>query len=484
MKSDIDKFRDECGVFGMFGHSEASTHVALGLHALQHRGQEAAGVVSFDGKQFHSHKGIGLVSENFTNQDVMSSIVGECAIGHNRYSTSGEKTLLRNVQPLFADILSGGIAISHNGNITNSTLLRNKLTKQGCIFQSTMDTEVIIHLIATSSYKELLDKVIDALNQLEGAYSLLILTNEGGICARDPFGIRPLVLGEVETATIISSETCALDIIGAKYIRDIEPGEIVTITKNEYKSLKGLLKPIRKHFCIFEYIYFSRPDSILDGKNVYEVRKNIGIQLAKESAVKADIIVPVPDSGVPASIGYASYSGIPFDLGIIRSHYIGRTFIQPTDSIRHLEIKLKHNANTYLLKDKKVILVDDSIVRGTTSIKIVEMIRKSGASEIHMRIASPPITNSCFYGIDTPEKNELLASKMNPTKMAEYIGVDSLAFISLEGLYYAINKNKQKKSLDFCDACFTGNYPIRLSDQQDIKEPGLLSLLNESKDNR
>ena len=475
-----DRFQDECGVFGIFGSEDAGAKVTLGLHALQHRGQEAAGVVSFDGKHFHSHRALGHVADNFSHESVIKALSGNSAIGHNRYSTSGHKTVIRNVQPIFAEIDAGGLAVAHNGNLTNASTLRNKLTKSGCIFQSTLDTEVIVHLIATSNYKNLLDRIVDALDQIEGAYSIIILTNNSIIGARDPHGVRPLVLGKLGDAFILASETCALDILGAKHLRQIERGEVVHINNSGCESLKNLLRPSDPKFCIFEYIYFSRPDSFVEGENVYEVRKRIGAQLASECSIKADIVVPVPDSGVPAAIGYATKANIPFELGIIRNHYVGRTFIQPNDYSRRLGVRLKHNANNAALKGKSVVLVDDSIVRGTTSKKIVEMVRDGGAKEVHMRIASPPITNSCYYGVDTPEKEKLLASNMSIKEMGKHIGVDSIDFISIDGLYRAVARsNKDSNKIKYCDACFTGDYPIPLTDR-DSNQPGLLTLLNET----
>ena len=459
-----DHFHDECGVFGIFDGADAAAHTALGLHALQHRGQEAAGIVSFDGKQFYTHRALGLISDNFSTASIMERLKGRNAVGHTRYSTTGE-TLLRNVQPLFAELNFGGLAIAHNGNLTNAMKLRRELIERGSLFQATSDTEVIIHLMALSQGVLVEDRLVDALKQVEGAYSLVCLTDDGIIGVRDPLGVRPLVLGKLGSAYILASETCAFDIIGAELIRDIEPGEIVIITKDGIRSIKPFT-PQKKRFCVFEYIYFARPDSTIEGRNVYEARKRIGEELAKESPVDADLVVPVPDSGVPASIGYSTASGIPFELGIIRNHYVGRTFIEPTEHVRHLGVKLKHNANQSILKGKRVILVDDSIVRGTTSIKIVNMVREAGAKEVHMRIASPPTTHSCYYGVDTPERSQLMAAQNDVKAMAKLIGVDSLAFVSIDGLYRAMNeKNRDNASPQFCDACFTGDYPISLTDR-------------------
>ncbi|MDP6786122.1 MAG: amidophosphoribosyltransferase [Rhodospirillales bacterium] len=474
--SDDDHFHEECGVFGIHGLPDAAAHTALGLHALQHRGQEAAGIVSFDGEQFHHHRALGLVGDSFGSEQVIGWLPGALAIGHNRYSTAGG-TILRNVQPLFAEFDFGGLAIAHNGNLTNAIGLRKTLVKRGCIFQSTMDTEVIIHLIATSLYSTVVDRMIDALKQIEGAYAVVALTKEALIGVRDPLGIRPLILGRLGDAFILASETCALDIIGAEFVRDVEPGEVVVIDADGLHSIKPFIhEPAR--FCIFEYIYFSRPDSTVDGKNVYDVRKRIGAELARESPVPVDMVVPVPDSGVPAGLGFAEEARLPFELGIIRNHYVGRTFIEPSDQIRHLGVKLKHNANAAKFKDKRVVLVDDSIVRGTTSLKIVEMVRGAGAKEVHLRISSPPTAHSCFYGIDTPESKELLATDYDVEAMARHIGVDSLAFISIDGLYRAVGGTPRDSEVpQFCDACFTGQYPVPLTDREGGPQHLQLSLL-------
>ncbi|CAA7618805.1 amidophosphoribosyltransferase [Magnetospirillum sp. SS-4] len=456
---DDDHLREECGVFGIFGHPEAAAHVALGLHALQHRGQEAAGIVAFDGVQFHNHRGLGHVEDNFGSESVIRKLKGSMAVGHVRYSTTGE-TLLRNVQPLFAEMEFGGLALGHNGNLTNAMALRRQLVRRGCLFQSTTDTEVIIHLIAISLYATVEDRLIDALRQIEGAYSLVAATPNSVIGVRDPLGIRPLCLGKLDRGWILASESCALDIIGAEFVRDVEPGEIVILSAEGIRSLKPFVKTASR-FCIFEYIYFARPDSVVEGTSVYEARKRIGAELARESRVSADVVVPVPDSGVPAAIGFAATAKIPFELGIIRNHYVGRTFIQPTDSVRHTGVKMKHNANRAMLAGKRVILVDDSIVRGTTSRKIVEMVRQAGATEVHMRISSPPTTHSCYFGIDTPERDKLLAARYDVDGMAKLIGVDSLAFISIDGLYRAVGEpGRNAGQPQFCDACFTGDYPV------------------------
>jgi amidophosphoribosyltransferase len=458
-----DHFHEECGVFGIFGHPDAAAHTALGLHALQHRGQEAAGIVSCDGSQFYSHRALGLVGDNFNSSEVMGKLKGNIAIGHNRYSTTGE-THLRNVQPLFGDFSFGGLAVAHNGNLTNAMTLRKQLIDLGCLFQSTSDTEVIVHLLALSKQNTVEDRLYDALVRIEGAYSLVVLGNDMLIGVRDPLGVRPLVMGKLGDATLLASETCAFDIVGAEYVRDIEPGEIVIVTKEGIRSLKPFPKTPRR-FCIFEYVYFARPDSMAEGQNVYEVRQHIGAMLAREAAVPADVVVPVPDSGIPAALGYAKESGIPFELGIIRNHYVGRTFIEPSDHVRHLGVKLKHNSNRAMLEGKRVILVDDSIVRGTTSKKIVAMVREAGAKEVHMRIASPPTTHSCFYGVDTPTRDQLLAAKNDVKEMAKIIGVDTLAFISLDGMYKAVGGLPRNNfAPQFCDACFSGDYPIPLTD--------------------
>ncbi len=473
---DDDKLHEECGVFGVHGHTDAAALAVLGLHALQHRGQEAAGIVTFDGRHFHSHHEAGHVGDIFGSEAVMRRLRGTFAIGHNRYSTTGEMAL-RNVQPLFADFASGGFALSHNGNLTNAALLHRALVKRGCLFQSTTDTEVIIHLIAISDQNSVVERMIDALRQVVGAYSLVAMTNQTMIGVRDPLGVRPLVLGRVDGAWILASETCALDIIGARFEREVAPGEMVIIDENGLTSLKPFA-PAPPRLCIFEYIYFSRPDSQLNGASVYAARKRIGVELARESAVTADVVIPVPDSGVPSAMGYAEEAGMPYELGIIRNHYVGRTFIEPSDHIRHLGVKLKHNANRATIEGKRVVLVDDSIVRGTTSVKIVEMVRNAGATEVHMRISSPPTTNSCFYGVDTPERDKLLAAHKSVEEMAKYIGVDSLAFISTDGLYRAMGLSGRDPALpQYCDACFTGDYPIALVDREDGGTGSQLSFL-------
>ena len=463
---DGDHFHEECGVFGAFNCTDAAALCALGLHSLQHRGQEAAGIVSCDGKQFHQHTAIGRVGDNFSNKEVIANLLGNSVIGHNRYSTSG-KNGKTNIQPLFAEMGFGGIALAHNGNLTNGRLLRTELVKKGSIFRTTMDTEVVIHLIAMSKKKTVVDCLIEALKRLEGAYSMVVLTKDSLIAARDPLGVRPLVLGQLGDSYVLASETCAFDIIGAKYVRDIEPGEILVINDSQLQSIKPFGKKLKQRFCIFEYVYFSRPDSYIEKKHVYDMRKEMGSQLANESPIDADVVVPVPDSGVPAALGYAEASGIPFELGIIRNHYVGRTFIEPTDQVRHLGVKLKHSANVSVLKGKRVILIDDSIVRGTTSKKIVSMVREAGATEVHMRISSPPTVDCCYYGVDTPAKEKLLASQMSVLEMQKFIGADSLSFLSVDGMYRAVDeKERNNESPQYCDACFTSDYPTSLSDKE------------------
>ncbi|MFA5968094.1 MAG: amidophosphoribosyltransferase [Sphingomonas sp.] len=475
---DDDKLREECGVFGVSAADGAAALVALGLHALQHRGQEAAGITSFDGAHFHTHHAMGHVAGNFDREEVIRALPGTVACGHVRYSTTGE-TSLRNVQPLYAELASGGFAIAHNGNISNATRLRRELVRRGSIFQSTSDTETIIHLVATSNYRTLLDKFIDALKQVEGAYSLIVMTPEGMIACRDPLGIRPLVMGRLDNTVIFASETVALDVVGATFEREVEPGELVIVQGEDVRSIRpfGTLHP---RPCIFEWVYFSRPDSITGNHSVYSVRKAIGAQLAIESPVDADLIIPVPDSGVPAAIGYAQQSGIPFELGIIRSHYVGRTFIQPGDQIRHLGVKLKHNANRALIQGKRVVLIDDSIVRGTTSLKIVQMMREAGAAEVHMRIASPPTRHSCFYGIDTPERTKLLAAQLDVGGMTDFIHADTLSFVSIDGLYKALGEARRDDGRpSYCDACFTGDYPTTLTDHDETAPVDQFALLEE-----
>ena len=455
-----DKISEECGIFGIFGSPEAHLLTALGLHALQHRGQEATGMVSFDGKQFKAKRGLGHVSENFNAASMkMDELAGYAAIGHNRYSTTGQSEI-RNIQPFLTELAFGDFAIAHNGNLTNAERVRGSLIDTGSLFQSTTDTETIIHLIARSKRNKVEERIKEALLQIEGAYALIALVDNMMIGIRDPLGVRPLILGKLNNSYILTSETCALDIIGAEYIRDIEPGEMVLITENIVKSLR-ISEPLKSRFCIFEYIYFSRPDSVINQKSVYNARKMIGTELARESKVSADLVIPVPDSGVPAALGYAQESGIRFEFGIIRNHYIGRTFIQPSQDARSSGVMMKHNANANIISGKDIILVDDSIVRGTTSRKIVKMMREAGAKSVHMRIASPPTTNPCFYGVDTPSKENLIAAQLNLEDIRNEIEADSLAFISIHGLYRAMGETKRNtQSPQYCDACFTGDYPI------------------------
>ena len=468
---DGDTLHEECGVFGILGHPDAATLTALGLHALQHRGQEAAGIVSFDGKQFHTEKHMGLVGDHYTNPVTLAKLPGNMAIGHTRYSTTGE-VALRNVQPLFAELEVGGIAVAHNGNFTNGLTLRRQIIAGGAICQSTSDTEVVLHLIARSRYTSTTDRFIDAIRQMEGGYSMLGITRTKLIAARDPTGIRPLVMGELDGKPIFCSETCALDIIGAKYIRDVENGEIIVCEIQPDGSIvieskkSGNAQPER--LCLFEYVYFARPDSVVGGRSVYVARKNMGMNLAKEHPVEGDVVVPVPDGGTPAALGYAQESGIPFEYGIIRNHYVGRTFIEPTQQIRAFGVKLKHSANRAMIEGKRVILVDDSIVRGTTSLKIVQMIRDAGAKEVHIRVASPMIFYPDFYGIDTPDRDKLLANQYNDVQaMAKYIGADSLEFLSIDGLYRAVGgEDRNPARPQFTDHYFTGDYPTRLLDKE------------------
>jgi amidophosphoribosyltransferase len=460
---DADRLREECGVFGIFGHSDAAAITALGLHALQHRGQEACGIVTFDGSRYNSERRLGLVGDTFSKRDVIERLPGTQAIGHTRYSTTGG-TILRNVQPLFAELEGGGFAVAHNGNLTNGLTLRRELISKGAIFQATSDSEVILHLVARSTRDRFIDRFIDALFQIEGAYAFVGLTNHTLVGARDPLGIRPLVLGELDGCYILASETCALDIIGARFVRDIENGEVVVITREGVESIKPFPR-VPPRPCIFEYIYFARPDSIVHGRSVYDVRKRFGAQLAAEAGIEADVVVPVPDSGVPAAIGYAQAAGLPYELGIIRNHYVGRTFIQPTQSIRELGVRMKHSANRSVIEGKRVVLIDDSIVRGTTSVKIVRMMREAGAKEVHFRISSPPITHPDYYGIDTPDRENLLAARMDLDAMRDYMGADTLAFLSVQGVYKACGFDQRDPIRpQFTDHCFTGDYPTFLTD--------------------
>lgn len=455
-----DKLSEECAVFGVFGSSEAHLLTALGLHALQHRGQEATGMVTFDGNQFHAKRGLGHVSENFNASSMqMDELAGHAAIGHNRYSTTGQSEI-RNIQPFLTELAFGEFAIAHNGNLTNAERVRRSLVDTGSLFQSTTDTEAIIHLVARSRRSKPEERIKEALLQIEGAYALVALIDDMLIGVRDPLGVRPLILGKINHSYILTSETCALDIIGASYIRDIDPGEMVLIDQNGVTSLR-ISERVKSRFCIFEYIYFSRPDSVIEKKSVYNARKMIGAELARESDISADLVIPVPDSGVPAALGYAQQSGITFEFGIIRNHYVGRTFIQPSQDARSSSVMMKHNANSEIISGKDIILVDDSIVRGTTSRKIVKMMREAGAKSVHMRIASPPTINPCFYGVDTPDKANLIAAQHSLEEIRDEIEADSLAFISIDGLYRAMGEHSRDKDApQYCDACFTGDYPI------------------------
>lgn len=464
LDADGDKLREECGIFGVIGSKEASAMTALGLHALQHRGQEAVGIVSFDGKEFFARRGLGHVAQVFSANSQFEELPGEMASGHVRYSTTGGQGL-RNVQPLYADLARGGFSVAHNGNISNATALKRELVERGSIFQSSSDTEVIIHLIATSRFPKLLDRFVDALRMIEGAYSLICMTPKRMIACRDPLGIRPLVMGKIGDATVFASESVALDVVGAEVIREVEPGEMIEVRADGRVSSHRPFGSPSPRPCIFEHVYFSRPDTVMGGQSVYEVRKRIGMELAKECPADADLVIPVPDSGVPAAIGYAQQSGIPFELGIIRSHYVGRTFIQPSDGARHADVKRKHNANRALVAGKRIVLIDDSIVRGTTSMKIVQMMRDAGAKEVHFRVASPPTSHSCFYGVDTPERHKLLAARMDTQEMTKFIVADSLGFVSIDGLYRAVGETGRNAACpQHCDACFTGDYPTSLTD--------------------
>ena len=455
----FDRFREQCGIVGIFGHPEAANLVYLSLYALQHRGQEAAGIVSAKDGVFISHRDLGLVADVFS-EDIIRKLEGTAAIGHNRYSTTGQ-TLLKNTQPLVVEYGGGGLAVAHNGNLTNSAEIRERLQDRGAIFQSTVDTEVLIHLIAASRAERTIDRIIDALLEVRGAYSLLFLTPNALVAARDPNGFRPLVLGRIKDAVIVTSETCALDLIAATYEREIEPGEVLRISAAGVESFNPF-SPAPTTHCIFEYIYFARPDSRVFGRSVYEVRKQLGRQLAQEQPVEADMVIPVPDSGVPAALGFAEYAGLPFEMGLIRNHYVGRTFIEPQEAIRHFGVRVKLNAQADVLRDKRVVVVDDSIVRGTTSRKIVNMVRNAGAREVHMRVSSPPTIGSCFYGVDTPTKQELIASSNPVEGIRQFITADSLGFLSERGLYSFLQPGDRN---GFCAACFTGRYPIPPTDQ-------------------
>ncbi|MDC0436083.1 amidophosphoribosyltransferase [Candidatus Pelagibacter sp.] len=477
LKNYNPKLKEECGVFGVSNNEDSAAITALGLHALQHRGQEGCGIVTFDGEKYYSEKRFGLVGDNFNKEKVLKNLRGNFAIGHNRYSTTGENTL-RNIQPFFADTNAGGIGVAHNGNLTNSITLRNKLVKDGAIFHTTSDTETIVQLIAKSKRDKTIDKIIDAIFQIQGGYALVMLTQNTLIGVRDPHGIRPLVIGKIKDSYVFASETCALDIIGAKYIRDVENGEVVYVENKELKSIKPF--PSRKvRPCVFEYIYFARPDSLLNGKSAYEYRKNFGIELAKENKIDADIIVPVPDSGNAAALGFAQYLGKNFELGLIRNHYVGRTFIEPSQKIRSLGVKLKLNANKSAIKDKKIILIDDSLVRGTTSHKIVRMLYDAGAKEVNVKIACPEIRYPDFYGVDTPTKKELLAANKTNDEICEYIGAKSLDFLSIDGMYKAMGFEKRNDTYpQLTDHYFTGDYPVKPIDELGSDKITQLSLLS------
>ena len=476
-KFNSDKLREECGIFGISNHDDASALVALGLHALQHRGQEGCGIVSFDGKNYHSEKRQGLVGDHFTNEETIKKLPGNFAIGHTRYSTTGE-TSLRNIQPFFADLHMGGLSLAHNGNLTNALLLREALVRNGAIFRTTSDTETIVQLVAKSKREKFIDKLIEALFQIQGGYSLVLMTNKKLVGVRDPFGIRPLVIGKLKNSYIIASETCALDIVGAKFIREVENGEIVFVENDKLDSIKPF--PNQKaRPCIFEYIYFARPDSLINGKCAYEYRKKLGFELARESDINADMVIPVPDSGVPAALGYAEMSKKPFELGLIRNHYVGRTFIEPTQNIRSLGVKLKLSSTNTIVKEKSVILIDDSLVRGTTCNKIINMLYEAGAKEVHVRIACPEIKFPDFYGVDMPTKEELLAHEKTIDEMTAHIKAKSLRFLSLDGLYKALTGTKRNNNYpQFSDHYFTGEYPVKPSDNLKglkIKQLSLLS---------
>jgi len=482
LKNFDPKLKEECGVFGVSNAKDASALTALGLHALQHRGQEGCGIVSFDGEKYYSEKRFGLVGDNFNKEKVLKNLKGNHAIGHNRYSTTGENTL-RNIQPFFADTNAGGIGVAHNGNLTNSIALRKKLVEDGAIFYSTSDTETIVQLIAKSKRPKTIDKVVDAVFQIQGGYALVMLTQNSLIGVRDPYGIRPLVIGKLGSSYVLASETCALDIIGAKFVRDVENGEIVLIENNKLESIKPF-PPKKVRPCVFEYIYFARPDSILDNKTAYEHRKNIGAELAKENDVEADIVVPVPDSGNAAALGFAQYLKMNYEHGLIRNHYVGRTFIEPSQKIRSLGVKLKLNANQTTIKDKKIILIDDSLVRGTTSHKIVKMLYDAGAKEVHVKIACPEIRYPDFYGVDTPTKKELLAANKTNDEICDYIGAKSLKFLSLNGLYKAIGFDKRNDTYpQLTDHYFTGDYPVKPIDELGDNKVTQLSLLSTGSNN-
>ncbi len=482
LKTFDPKIKEECGVFGISNAKDASALTALGLHALQHRGQEGCGIVTFDGEKYYSEKRFGLVGDNFNKEEILNKLKGNYAIGHNRYSTTGDN-ILRNIQPFFADTNAGGIGVAHNGNLTNSISIRNKLVNEGAIFYTTSDTETIVKLIAKSKRLKTIDKIVDAIFQIQGGYALVMLTQNSLIGVRDPLGIRPLIIGKLNDSYVLASETCALDIIGAKFIREVENGEIVVIEKNKVESIKPF-SPKKARPCVFEYIYFARPDSILNGKAAYEHRKNLGIELAKESNNDVDIVVPVPDSGNAAALGFAQHLGKKFELGLIRNHYVGRTFIEPSQKIRSLGVKLKLNANRTTIKNKKIILIDDSLVRGTTSHKIVKMLYDAGAKEVHVKIACPEIKYPDFYGVDTPTKKELLAANKSNDEICDYIGAKSLKFLSIDGLYKAIGFVRRNETYpQLTDHYFTGDYPVKPIDELGDSKITQLSLLSTASNN-
>ena len=472
--------KEECGVFGIFNNKDAAPLAALGLHALQHRGQEGCGIVTLNKNNFYAERRLGLVGDNFTKGKILENLPGDCAIGHNRYSTAGNN-LIKNVQPFFADLHFGGISIAHNGNLSNALLLRNDLVKNGSIFQTTSDTETIVQLIAKSKRSKIIDKIVDALFKIQGGYALTMLVNKKLIGVRDPFGIRPLVIGKLNKSYVLASETCAFDIIGAKFVREVENGEIVIISDNGLESIKPFPK-VKERPCIFEYIYFSRPDSIIKNTSFYEFRKKFGAQLARETKIESDLIIPVPDSGVPAAIGYAEEMNKNVELGIIRNHYVGRTFIEPTQQIRSLGVKLKHNPNKTLIKNKSLVLIDDSLVRGTTAIKIIKMLYDAGAKEVHLSVASPPIKYPDYYGVDTPNQDELLAYRFDLEGMRKFINAKTLNFLSIEGLYKSMGYEKRNVSYpQFTDHCFTGEYPVKPLDAHDKNFVNELSLMSSKK---
>ena len=473
----MSSLKEECGVFGIYGHPEASNLTYLGLYSLQHRGQESAGIVTADGYVLHAHRQMGLVTDVF-NEEIIKKLKGKNAIGHVRYSTAGSSDN-KNTQPILVTFEKGELAIAHNGNLTNARTLRNELEQQGSIFQSTTDTEVIVHLIAKSQEEKLVNRIIYALNRCKGAYSLLFLTPENLVAARDPSGFRPLVIGKLGNSYVVSSESCAFELIGAEYLREVEPGEIIFINDNGLQSFKPFPE-VRQSSCVFELIYFARPDSYLNNKSVYQVRKELGKQLAREHPVDADVIVAVPDSGVPAAMGFSEELNIPNEMGLLRSHYIGRTFIEPQQSIRDFGVKLKLNAIKEVIKGKRVVIVDDSIVRGTTSRKIVKMVREAGAKEVHIRISSPPMKFSCFYGIDTPSREELIANSLSLEEINHYITSDSIGYLSIDGIRIAIENHKKYENGEFyCNACFTGNYPVEITDSKlNLKQLNLFQRKN------